>query len=455
MAKTNKNLTEGNIKKQLFSLTWPMLLGMMGMVIFNLVDTYFVGKLGVQELAAMSFSFPVVMFLNSLSQGIGIGTSSLVSRHIINTDRSVVKKMASRAIFLGVMVVVIFVVAGILTIKPVFSAMGAEGEVLEYINVYMKIWYLGVPFVVIPMIGNNIVRATGDTFIPGMIMVVSAVVNIIFDPLLIFGIGIFPEMGIEGAAVATVISRAIGLVSILFILIKKEKLFTFRLGPLAEIFNTWKSVLYVAGPASLSMLIIPMSVGLITKILATFGKEAVAAFGVASRVEMFTLMVIASLGSVLIIFTGQNLSKHKFSRIFESLNISLVFSMSWGIIMFLILLAGGEEIAALFTQDLTVIEIAKQYFYIIGASYGFQGLVMLSTSGFNGLNKPYPSVIFSVLRMFIIYVPLAWLGSQIFGIEGVFWAGLTANIIIGIASYRYLYKTVKEVEVNTGNVVTV
>ncbi|MFO7843809.1 MAG: MATE family efflux transporter, partial [Bacteroidales bacterium] len=171
MRKINKNLTTGNIKKQLVLLTWPMLMGMVGMVVFHLVDTYFIGKLGVHQLAAIGFTFPVVMFINGLSQGIGIGTSSLISRNIIIEHRDNVKMMASRALLMGVIIVLIFVVAGILTIEPLFRALGATHEVIGYIEDYMWIWYLGVPFVIVPMVGNNIVRATGDTFTPGMLMV--------------------------------------------------------------------------------------------------------------------------------------------------------------------------------------------------------------------------------------------------------------------------------------------
>lgn len=442
MAKGNKDLTQGSIIKQLFSLTWPMLLGMMGMVIFNLIDTYFVGKLGVHELAAMSFSFPVIMFLNSLSLSVGIGTSSLIARNIIHIERNEVKMMASRAILLGVIVVLFFVVVGLLTIRPVFSALGAEEEVLGYINDYMRIWYFGVPFVVIPMIGNNIVRATGDTFTPGMIMVAIAVVNAILDPLLIFGYGPFPEMGIKGAALATVIARSIGLIVILVILIKREKLLTFYIGKIKSILSTWKDVLHIAVPTSLTMLITPISVGLVTKILAGFGNEAVAAFGVASRIEMFALMVIMSLGSVLIIFVGQNFSKQKFQRINQALKIGLKFSMIWGAIIFILLVFFGLAIASAFTNDSMVMEITSKYFLIIGASYGFQGLIALSTSSFNGLNKPYPSTVFSVVRMLVLYVPLAWIGSKLFGINGVFWAGLIANVIVGIISYKYLFRTI-------------
>ena len=446
MKKTNRNLTEGHIGKQLLRLTWPMLSGLIGMVVFNLVDTYFVGKLGVHQLAALGFSFPVVMFINGLSQGIGIGTSSLISRNIVVEERRNVRKMASRAILLGLIVVLLFVGTGLLTIRPLFSALGAEEPVLGYIQDYMSIWYIGVAFVIIPVIGNNIVRATGDTFLPGMLMVTSAVFNIVLDPMLIFGYGPIPELGIKGAALATVIGRSIGLVFILIVLIKRENLITVQIGRIKEILTTWNKLLYIAGPAALGMLITPISIGLITKIISTFGDEAVAAFGVASRIEMFALMVIISLGSVLIIFIGQNISKHKYPRIFKALDYGLKFSMSWGIIIFLVFVFFGEAIASIFTSEPAVIEIAHKYMLIVGASYGFQGLVMLSTSSFNGINKPYPATFFSVSRMAVLFVPLAWLGSIVIGIEGVFWAGFIANITVGILSYWYLYRVIRRKE---------
>jgi putative MATE family efflux protein len=446
MKKRSKDLTEGPILKQLATLTVPMLFGMIGMVIFNLADTYFIGKLGVTQLAAISFTFPVIMFINSLSQGIGIGTSSLVSRNIHVTDRQTIKMMTGRTLLLGVLFVLVFVTAGVFTIKPLFTALGASDDIIGYINDYMLIWYLGVPFVIVPMIGNNIIRATGDTLIPGMLMLTSAAINIILDPLLIFGIGPFPEMGIKGAALATVIARSVSLVFILVILIKREKLLTYKLGKLKEIWATWKQVFYVAGPAALALLITPISIGLITRILAGFGKEAVAAFGVASRVEMFALMVVVSLGTVMIIFIGQNLSKHRFDRIFKALKYALGFSLIWGALVFVILLLFRQPIAAVFTKDVNVVAITASYFLIVGASYGFQGLVILSTASFNGLNKPYPSAFFSMLRMLVLYVPLAWIASRVFGLTGVFWAGLIANIIAGSAAFFFLYRMVCRIE---------
>ena len=446
--KPRKDLLNGSVRRHLFSLTWPMLFGLMGIVVFNLVDTYFVGKLGLKELAAMSFTFPVIMFLNSISQGVGIGTSSLISRHIVHSSHDAMKMMASRALLLGLLAVCLFVVAGLFTIRPLFRALGAKGEVLEHVVGYMRIWYLGMPFVVIPMIGNNIVRATGDTFVPGMIMVVNALVNVVLDPLFIFGLGPFPKMGIGGAALATVIARAVGLVCIVFILVHREGLLTVRLGKIRNILKDWKSVLYVAGPASLTLLIVPVSMGVITRIVSDFGKEAVAAFGVASRVEMFALMVIAALGSVLIIFMGQNSSKHRYDRVHEAFVFSSKFSMVWGAVAYLALFIFGRGVASIFANDPAVIRTAEQYFRILGISYGFQGIVMLTSSSFNGLNRPHPSAAISILRMLVLYVPLAWVGAELLRIQGVFWAGLVANVVSGAISSALLWRTIKRLAYN-------
>jgi putative MATE family efflux protein len=442
----NRDLTQGNIAKQLAALTWPMIFGMLGTVIFNLVDTYFVGKLGVNQLAAISFCFPVIMFINSLSLGIGIGTSSLVSRNVIVSDRHDIRLIASRAIILGISVVVLFVSIGLLTIRPLFTALGADTAIIGYIQEYMQIWYFGVPFVLMPMIGNNIVRALGDTFTPGMIMMASALVNSILDPLLIFGIGPFPEMGIRGAALATVISRSISFIIILIILCGREKLLTRKIGGLRPLLSTWWKVLYVAGPAALSLLITPVSVGLITRIISDFGKEAVAGFGVASRIEMFALMVVNAMGSVLLIFIGQNFSKCKFPRIYRVIEYAGGFSVLWGAAVYLIVLFFARNIASVFSNDAAVVDVTVKYLLIVGFSYGFQGLVRLSTQSFNGMNKPHPAAFFPVLRTVGLYVPLAWAGARLFGLTGVFWSAFIANVVAGLLGYAWLIRTVKKEE---------
>lgn len=446
MGKRNRDLTDGPAGRQLVTLTWPMLLGLAGMVIFNLADTYFIGRLGVQQLAAIGFCFPVIMFVNSLAHGIGIGTSSLISRNIVRTQRDLVRQMATHAIVLGIILVILFVVLGLLTIRPLFSALGAQEELMGYIYDYMSVWYYGVAFVVVPMIGNNILRATGDTFMPGMLMVLSASINTLLDPLLIFGLGPFPAMGIKGAALATVIARGSGLIFILFILIRRENLLTRETGPFREIIQTWREVMHIAGPASLSLLITPLSIGLITRIVSGFGKEAIAAFAVASRIETFALMMISALGSVLIIFMGQNISRQKFSRIFRAIKYAGTFSLAWGFLVYISFLFFAETLSGLFSDHAHVIDITTKYLKIVGLGYGFQGLVMISMACFNGIRKPIPATFFSFMRMLILYVPLAWIGSIWFGLPGVFWSAFAANVISGSFSLLFLWRTVKKMQ---------
>jgi len=214
-----------------------MFIGILAMQIFNLVDTFFVGQLGARQLAAMGFTFPVVLVINSIALGLGIGASSVISRAIGEGNQAKVRRFTTDALSLSVMIVTLFVVTGLFTIEPLFRSLGASGDVLQYIKSYMKIWYLGMPFVVIPMVGNNAIRATGDTKTPSFVMVSAVLINIILDPLLIFGYGPFPRWELAGAALATVISRGITMVLSLWILYHRERMLTFAIPKLKEEFN--------------------------------------------------------------------------------------------------------------------------------------------------------------------------------------------------------------------------
>ncbi len=160
-------------------------------------------------MAALSFTFPVVLTIGSLTQGIGMGTSTVVSRAIGRGQYSRVRRLATDSLFLGLLVVGIGALVGLLTIRPLFRILGAEGIVLDYIEEYMSVWCHGMIFVVVRMVGNNIIRATGDLKTPGMVMILGAGANLVLDPLLIFGLGPFPEFGIRGAALVTLIGRGL------------------------------------------------------------------------------------------------------------------------------------------------------------------------------------------------------------------------------------------------------
>lgn len=433
--KRSKFVLNAPVQTVLIKLTWPMIFGMVGMVVFNLVDTYFVGKLGVPQLAAMGFTLPVVMTISSISIGMGIGAASLISRTIVTQSRKTIQLYAVSALLLGVSVVFGFVVLGQLTIEPLFHLLGANENQLFYIKQYMHIWYWGMIFVVVPMVGNNIIRATGDTLTPGLIMVASALMNVALDPLLIFGWGAVPAMGLKGAAIATVISRSLSFLAMIWLLMVRDKLIALFIPPLSAILSTWKKILYVALPVSIAMLITPISIGFITRLIATFGEEAVAAFGIVSRIEMFGLMVLAALASVLTIFAGQHWGSQRFKRLYKGMNLSSGFSLIWGTVLFVVFLLWARPISSIFSNNDLVVDIAVQYLVMVSFSYGFQGLLMIASSIFNGINKPIHSAMLTIMRMIVLYIPLAYLFSTLWGLKGIFAAAFIANLLVGTGAY--------------------
>jgi putative MATE family efflux protein len=439
--KRKTSLAEGPVGWGLLKLTLPMTLGIFSIVVFNLTDTYFVSRLGTRELAAMSFTFPVVLLVGSIALGLGTGAASVLSRAIGRGDHENVRRVATDSLVLGMGIVFLFVLTGLLTIDPVFSAMGATKEILPLIRQYMKIWYIGMIFVVIPMVGNNAIRATGDTVYPSLIMTTSAVVNVVLDPVLIFGLWGFPRMGIAGAALATVIARSVSMTLSLLILYFREKMLDFSLPSPGAIWKSWKQILYIGLPTAGTNILIPLSLGVITRIVSQFGSKAVAAMGAGARIEAFAMIAISALSVSMIPFIGQNWGSREYERIRLSFRFSHGFSMIWGLLCFAGFLLFSGFIARLFSNDPAVIRNIKLYLVIISIGYGLQGIALVTASVFNALNKPLISAVLNIVRMFIFYIPFSLAGSILFGLKGVFIGIVLSNTVAGIISIHILGKT--------------
>jgi len=425
------NLTQGPVTAKLVSLTIPMIFGMFSMVVFNLVDTFFVSRLGTAELAAMGFTFPVVMFIVSIALGLGVAASSVVSRAIGRGDYNQVRRLTTDSLIISLFIVVIFAVLGLFTMDWVFRLLGANGTVLVLIKQYMRIWYCGVAFVVIPMVGNNAIRACGDTLFPSMVMIVSALVNLILDPLLIFGLWGFPRLELKGAAIATVIARAVAFVLSLLILHFKEKLIDFSVPALKDLINSVKQIFYIGIPSAVSRLLIPITTAIIMRIVSGFGHTAVAAFGVAVKIEMFVFLVIMALATALIPFVGQNWGAKEFSRVKDAMKKANLFSLWSGFGTFIVFLGLAVPLGHLFSKDSEVAKYITWYLWIIPISYGVRGCAFLIASVFNAMNKPLFAIVLNLVRMLVLTIPFAIIGSRIAGLAGLFVGLCLANLVAG------------------------
>ncbi len=430
-------LTEGDIPLQLFRLTVPMVWGVLSVLAFSLADTYFVAQLGTNELAAMSFTFPVVTVLGSVAMGLGSCTSSVIARGIGEGNRQKVQRLTTDSLLLSFLIVSILASFGLVTIEPLFTTLGARPDILPLIRDYMNIWYIGMVFLVIPLVGNSAIRASGNMVVPSMIMTLAAAANILVDPLLIFGWGPFPGLGLKGAALATVISRASTLVASLAFLHFRERLLLFTFPSLKVMVTSWRSLLSVGLPAAATNLISPLAVGFVTSLMAQYGAEAVAGFGLASRLEALALIAPLALSASIATFVGQNWGAQQYGRVKRALQLGFWFCLSWGGLVAVLLGAAAPEIATWFDSDPGVVASATVYLTLVPISYGALGIVLTASSALNALGKPLPVLGMSLSRLLLLYVPLAYLGSWLFGISGIFGAACLSNGLVGLGAWLW------------------
>lgn len=441
MSNSRIDLKTGKITDHLVRLTIPMIWGIAAIVSFQLVDTYYVSLLGTKQLAAMTFTFPVTFFVFSIIMGFGIAMSSVVSRLIGEGREDDVKRVTTHGLILAFAVGLGLAVLGYIFRDAIFAAMGADDEMRPLIHDYMSIWWLGAPFMATPFVGNSAIRAAGSTFAPAVIMVSVALFNAALAPFLVFGIGGFPRLELQGAAIATVISNAFAMTAGLYVLHSRKKMIL----PLAQLHfekfgDSCKRLLFIAVPAGMTSAVNPLVNTLIISLLAKYGQEAVAAFGIATRVEAFAFILLMALAVGMSPIIGQNFGARNFERVHETLRKAIGFSVLWCISVAAILMMFAEPISSIFSGDAIVVYYAAMSFMIVAPSYLFNSLVNGWSSAFNAMGKPQMSVMMTVIKMVLLMVPSVLIGAKIAGVMGIFWAISLVNIVTGLAFHLWSWR---------------
>jgi putative MATE family efflux protein len=425
-------LVDKSVPKTIIGMAVPMLAGTFAMTMYHLTNAWFVSRLGTEALAAISFTFPVVMFLMLLIRGIGSGAMPLVAHAIGERDHKKAAILTTHALFLGVPFAAVVSVLGILTITPLFSRLGASGEVLIFITHYMKIWYLGTVIVVLQMVMMDIIISTGNTKAVSFLLVSSTVLNAFLDIGLIFGMSGMPKMGIAGAALATILSQAATLVVAFYIVVKRLKLIDTSVFTPAALFNSWGKILRFAIPGSLGMIMHPISFAVITKLAAGYGTAAVAAMGVASRIEMFALMIPMTVGIPLVPFVAQNYGARRMDRIRTARKGTMIFAVLYGIFIGLMLIIFAKPMARIFSTETAVIGVLCSYIYITSMGYGMAEVHRYAGFTMTGTHKPFQASALNILRVVVLLIPLTVAGSHLFKLEGIFWGRLATDILAGL-----------------------
>jgi putative MATE family efflux protein len=339
---------------------------------------------------------------------------------------------------LSVVCVVVMCAIGLATMEPLFRLLGATEAMLPLIEQYMIIWYPGMLVYVVPMIGNNIIRATGDTTTPSVVMVAGVLLNTVLDPLLIFGWGPIPAYGIAGAAIATVLARAFTLAVALWVLARRERLLTTPWPGLTELLASWKKILTIGLPVAVSNAVIPIAMGVITRIVAQFGEATVAGFGVATRIEGLALALVFAVSTGISPFVGQNFGAGRFDRIRAGLTFANRFCLLWGGLLFIAFLLFGEWMATVFDPDPEVIRSASGYLWIVAISLGLRSVHTITWTALNVLSRPYDALVLELLLAFVLWIPFSLVGAYYGQITGVYIGLSLANILAGIAAYVWM-----------------
>lgn len=427
------SLLEGDIAPHLRRLSIPLAFGMLSITLFNLADTYFISRLGTRELAALGFTMPVGMFFLGITYGMSVGTASVISRVYGEGNFDRVRQMSTDALVMAAVIALSAALAGLATIDIIFPLLGAKPALMPLIREYMFVWYLSLPFFGTMIVGNSCMRALGDTGYASMIMTLMSALSLLLDPLLIFGWGPFPRLGLTGAAATIVIAYALTCGYSLYMLAHRRQALSGVLwheGSAAS----WRRFMHVALPSIFSNQIAPVSAGIITWMAAGYGKEAVAALGVASRIEGVCVLVFYAIAAGVSIFSGQNYGAGNFGRIAEACRIGMRNTIIVGLGMAVLIWPFAYDIPRFFDGDPSVTGYAAQYLHWVPVSFGAMGALVVVNAALNAMGKPMAATVLVMIRMFVLYVPLAWFLQKYYGFLGIVLALTLTNLLAGVVS---------------------
>ncbi|TDX30928.1 putative MATE family efflux protein [Modicisalibacter xianhensis] len=437
------DLLTGPIALTLFRKSLPVIGGMVAMMLFNLVDAWFVSRLGTTQLAAVSFTFPVSFAAISLAIGLGIGTSAVVGRRLGRGEVETVRRRATDAFLLSLLVGVAVTVVGLATLTPLFTALGADPTLMPHIHAYMGVWYFGAAFVIAPRVLNSVLRAQGNTLVPGLMMGGAALLNALLDPLLIFGLGPISGLGVSGAALATVISWGAMTLG-LFAQRDLRALIDWQGLSLPALMASWGELGKIALPAAITSVFTPVAMALVTRIVADYGHAAVAAFGVGTRIDAIAQIVVLALSMTLSPFISQNQGADQPERVKRAIRGCFAFVLVWQLLIWGVLQGLAPWLTQSYAQTPDVGKVLRTFLWLVPLGLGAQGIVILTNSSFNALHRPRRALLLSVIRLFVLYVPLAWLGGHLAGPMGIFAGMLAANLIMAVISWRQIRSALRQ-----------
>lgn len=413
-----------NIFKQLTILSWPIILAFSMQVGYNIIDIFWVGKLGATAIAAVSLAGNVFFIILAVGQILGSGTIALVAQFYGAKQIDNANNIIRQSLLLVSIIALPVCISGFIFAKQIMSLLGGQADVLIISTSYLRIIFIGFFFQLISFTINYAFRGIGDMKTPMKIMLVATIINLILDPLLIFGLGFFPRLEVQGAAIATVIAKCASFLFGFIILIRG------RSGIKLNIFKKWylktkvvKTILSVGIPVGISYGLMAFSNMAVFRIVSSFSEYALAALGIGIRILQLASLPVVSIGIATTTLAGQSLGARDIKKTMQIGNISMLFSTAITISFGIIFVTNAKFLVSIFTQNPQVINYGLQFMQIVSLYLVFIGITMSLTGVFRGAGDTLPPMFAGLFKLALL-IALAILFSQNLGmgITGVWWA---------------------------------
>jgi len=420
----------------LWRQTWPMAIGVLALLGFQLVDSAFIARLGTAQLAAQSFTFPLSFLIIGIQVGMGIAIAALISRALGAGEEERAKRLSSLVLMAGGGVIGLLAIILWLFHVPIFRLLGADATTLSYIYIYWGPQLLSAWLGALLYFSYSVFRAHGDTRLPGKMMVLSSLVNLVLDPLLIFGLGDWQGWGLPGAAWATAIAFSVGLLVTTRKLLKRQ--WASQLGLWLEAKQSWRPFTGIAAPAMVSQLMPPLAAMLAISVVAGLGESEVAAWGLASRLETLSLMVILAMTMSLPPWLGRCYGAGDWGQIQQLMRLAVKVALVWQLSLGVLLALGAPWLAMALAGNPEVQNELTLLIRFLLPSYAALGVCMLVVSAGNALGWPLRAMLLSSARLFVCYLPCLWLGSQFFGWWGLAAGAGVGNLLAGLMAWQVM-----------------
>jgi putative MATE family efflux protein len=420
-------LAEEPIRKLLWKLSLPAIVGMFVNGLYNLVDTIYIGHgVGSLGIAALSVSFPIQMIIGGTGAMLGIGTASLISRSLGAKDYDTARLALGNNLLATLFMGLSYILVGTIFLEPILLLFGASPEILPYASEYMGVVFVGSPLIIFAMSMNNVIRSEGAAKTAMWSMLVGAIANIILDPIFIFALG----MGIRGAAIATVISRVFVLTLIVWFFLTGKSIIPFRVSYMKPRFRILREIFTVGFPALLQHASSSFVFGLINQMLGFYGGNiAVAVFGVNNRIIIFSAMPIIGIAQGMQPIVGYNYGAANFRRTLEAIITSNRLALAFCSGIALLLLAFPGYALRIFTSDPAMLVMGPHAMRLMVAGFFLAGYNKVAGSAFQALGKPFPAFLINTARPILFFVPILMTMPHYIGINGVWLSFAVADVL--------------------------